>query len=326
MFNVVILENDDIGEDYRDSVSRFLESRGMYESRVVWVKTIHDLIEYTKVNSVQLLIFDQRLEANELGSDAFKKIRERNNRTRGILITGVATAEELSKAESYGPCLFVSKKAKTVVADLSQAVERSVVAYYSHTEDVIEDDQVIIAAKKLSWKKADKLEYRMVSYYVDDPDYIPPESWTEKLKLLQGMTEEETLDIRASTTVVVSTESAVLLEDTGAITLANFEAGLRGHFENKINTSFQSSVDIGKSFKKTVKGPDINQDVSIKYTTCIKYETAVSYKKYIVHCVKTCTCCGQKTYFDTTVLVPNSEEKIRMTTYYSEGDPLVQLI
>lgn len=325
MFNVIVLENTVVGEDYRDAIQKYLFQKGMRNSSVVWFKSIEETIKYAKKNRTQLLVFDQRLNAGELGTDAFRALREINNRMYGIFITAGTQSNYFPEARTYGPCEYVHKT-RTVTSDLLANVEKSIMRYYTSYENTTKDDFVLVKASKFSFKKEKKMEFKVLSHFLDEDDYIPEDGWKVEYTLTQGIDEEVQIDLKASSAIVVSGESTMLYENSSQTKIGEFEAALKGHFETRLQSSSQNTTEVNKSYKKTLKGPEINPDTSKKYITAIKYESATTYKKYIVHCVKTCICCEQKTYFDYVVLVPNKKKKLKMVQQYSEGEPLIQYI
>lgn len=326
MINIIVLENQNVGEDYRDAIKKFLVSRGMENCIVKWFTTIKETIEYAKENNVQLLVFDQRLNAGETGSDAFKALREINERTHGIMITGVATLRDWTNAQQYGPCLLVEKDIKTVVIKLIQAVEQSLTRYFTNSEGAIVDNKVLVKAKKIPIHKEDRIEYSMLSYYLDEEEYIPQNGWKTDVELVQGITKKHKFELKSSATISVSNESTMLLENTNQAKLGEFESELMSHFENTFKSTFQSNTEISSSYEDELSGPDINPDTSKKYITCIQYKYADTFKKYIVHCLKTCKCCESKIYFDYAVLIPNKMRKRKMETHYSTGEILVDYL
>lgn len=311
MIEILVLENTSVAYQYKDLIDR--------EENADWnvgiARSIKEAIEYvTKVN-LHIIVFDQRLDNGELGTDAFKKVLQISPLVQGIMLSGMATADELKKAEQLGgTCLYLNKRD---VLDLPEIINEAIANYYLAPRTSTRVDKVVKRFFNPPYLFS-PLRLRLLSYSELEKQYIDEDNWKETIVARAG--QEQTIESKHSfsTEIVLSCTAKHNVGYEAGIDLEKIKSAVKQSFETELNIS--SRITIEDEDKETIKLqiPEIPDDTSKVYLIETRCEVAPSYKRYKVHYALECPCCNNRRYIDYECLVPNKKLCKRQVSVYSD--------
>ena len=312
MIEILILENTIVANQYKD----LIDSENNKDWNVGIARNIKEAVEYAEKIDLHILIFDQRLDAGELGTEAFKQIIEISPLVQGIMLSGMATADELKKAEEYGgSCLYLNK---VDVLSIPEKIYEAVSRYYLAPRSSTRVDKVVAKFFRFPYLLS-PLRLRLLSYYQVEEKYVNDDDWEEVISARAG--QEHTIEKTHNTKreVMLKSTSRINVGYEAGINLEKLKLAVKQSIESELSISSQITVeDIDKETIKLVI-PPIPEDTSKVYMIETRCEVAPSYKRYKVHYALDCVCCNNSNYIDYDLFVPNKKLCKRQVSVYSDN-------
>lgn len=309
---IVIIEDSDVGEQYREMLSQRDPTWN-----VRWVKSLSELQKLDGIERMHVLVFDQRLDANELGSDAFKWVHDQNPWVQGIMLSGVALAADLDAAQDVAGRSRVRHLTKDRVLELPRLVTDALTAYYASMGTSNTPICIIQKARHRLFAKTPEMS--LISEYIVKDKVIFDDGWKEGPSIRAGVNVEETEYHQESDNKVIVTDIGSTTEVKIGTEMRKVTAALSSYFET--NTSEQRSTRVENAFstKRTYKLPDIPPSHDQEHPVEVKYQYAQVYQQ-IRACVKVkCPMCETASFHDFYVYCPTGHIAERQIAYYSNG-------
>lgn len=313
---ILLIEDENVGQSYVD----LLENSNPFW-KVTWVKTISEIKAFQFLDSIHVFIFDQRLGPNELGTDAFSFVREKNPRVQGIMLSGVALAQDYDKARNIAKN-SIQYLNKENVLNLPQYVNSAIEQFYA-TLPKAEHDNTLLKPRfpfKLFQKKP---VIRLLSHYVLEDDFIFEDKWRIDIKIRSGenVKSTETKKKKISAAIVTEVETS-FLNQIGTETNNIIKRALEGHFSLKKSEQFESELEIINQDERSLT---LSQEQSSNNIVQVNYEYNDLYTKYRVHISLECPMCCGIHYLDYDICVPQNRILERCVEYNSSETRITEL-
>jgi len=316
MIEILVLENTSVVNQYKD----FIDSEENADWNVGIARSIEEAIEYVKKVNLHIIIFDQRLDDGELGTDAFKQVLKISPLVQGIMLSGMATADELDKAEDLGgTCLYLNKKN---VLSLPERINEAIARYYLAPRSSRRVDKVVKKFRKFPYLFS-PFKLRLLSYSELEEKYVNEDDWRETIIARAG--QEKTIEKThaSSREIVLNCTAKHHVGYEAGLSLEEIKSAVKQSLETELGIS--SYITIEDEDKETIKIqiPQIPDDPSKVYLVETRCEVAPSYKKYKVHYALECSCCNNRSYIDYECLVPNKKLCKRQVSVYSDKNKVI---
>lgn len=315
MISILVLENTDVGVEYVNLLREYRQ----VDWNISWVTNVSDAVEYARKNKIHVLVFDQRLDNNELGTTAFKEIIKENSLVQGIMLSGMATAEELSEAERLaGSCLFLSKKRKDIL-ELPYKVEEAIIKFYlSPRNRIMENKEIKIKNPFFSIRHKARL-ILLYQYLIDD-NFFFKERWRVEDRARAGISLTETESHQWTNRVIVTLKNKVNHNVKFGVNLKYIETSIGSFFENELLNSYETINESKITRERKITLPSIPDDPQKDFLTELRYEVTPVYEHYRAHFSLDCTLCGGMSFFDFDVYKPKNKLLSRQMSYYTDGN------
>lgn len=97
MNRVLIIENEDIGNHFKALLEKSVENVA-----VSWVKTKKDAFQILQQENIKVIVFDQRLDNNELGINIMADIKQQYPSIVGIMLSAYSPPNNTTTAIKHG--------------------------------------------------------------------------------------------------------------------------------------------------------------------------------------------------------------------------------
>lgn len=315
MIEILILEDTRVAYQYKTLVEGENENWNVAVAR-----NTDEAIEYAKKVSLHILIFDQRLADGELGTNAFKKIIQISPLVQGIMLSGMATADELWKAEEYGgSCLYLNK---SDVLSLPNMIYEAISMYYLAPRSSHSVDKLVRNFRVFPYIFS-PISLRLLSYSILEDRYIKDDEWREMIIARAG--QKRTLEVSHSKKMEIeitcTTKNNAGYE--GGIALDKLTSAVKCSVENELKIASHIVMEDFDKETIDIQIPPVPEDTSKKYMLETRCEVAPSYQRYRLHYALECSCCNNCTYLDYDLLVPNQTICKRQVNVYSDNSKQV---
>lgn len=307
---ILLLEDEEVGQTYVDLLQKY---NSLWE--VTWVKTISEVKSLSYLDQLHVFIFDQRLGPNELGTDAFKFVHEKNPRVQGIMLSGVALAQDYDKARAIANnnMRYLNKED---VLKLPQKVKSSIEQYYASLPKIDDNIRLRIGFPFKLFSRRPIIT--LLSHYVIENDFVFEDKWRIDVKIRSGE------NIKLTETKKRCVKAAIVEE-----LASSFSSEIGVSNNTIIKNALEKQFSIKKSSKVEAEMEVINQDERT-YTLLpkqdsdnvvqVNYEYNDIYTKIRVHVSVTCPVCHGVQYLDYNVFVPQNRIVERRVAYNSSFD------
>lgn len=303
---ILLLEDEDVGQSYADLLSK-------YNSfwKVTWVKTISEVKSFFNLDKLHIFIFDQRLGPNELGTDAFNFIHEQNPRVQGIMLSGVALAQDYDRARriSQNNIQYLNKED---VLELPQKVNSAIAQYYASLPDIDDNIKLRIGFPFKVFSR--KPRVILLSHYVVENDFVFEDKWRIDVKIRSGENIKLTETKKRCAKVAIVTELEASISDEIGISTNNIiKKALEKQFSFKRSSNIESEIEIVNQDERTYTLPsEQNRDI-----VQVNYEYNDIYTKIRAHVSVKCPLCFGVQYLDYDVFIPQNRILERRVVYNS---------
>ena len=311
MIEILVLENTITGLEYVKLLKEYRQA----DWNVSWVSNVKEAVEYAKNNRLHILVFDQRLDNNELGTTAFKEIIQTNSLVQGIMLSGMATADELHDAERYaGSCLYLNKRN---VLDLPYIVEEAIIKFYlSPRNRTIENKEIKIKRSSFSFRHRPKL--KILYHYLINDFFTFDEKWEVEDRARAGIDLTKTKTFKFTNQVIVSLKNKVNYDFKTGINMEYIQSSIGTFFESEFSSSQKIIEESEIKEERKASLPQIPDDPNKEFLTELRYETTLIYRHYRAHFSLDCTLCGNMSFFDFDIYIPTGKFANRQVSFYTD--------
>jgi len=311
MIEILVLENTITGIEYVNLLKEYRRT----DWNISWVSNVNEAVEYAKNNKLHILVFDQRLDNNELGTTAFKEIIKNNSLVQGIMLSGMATADELHEAERYaGSCSYLNKRD---VLELPYIVEEAIIKFYlSPRNRTTENRDVKI--KRYFFPFPHKVRLKLLYHYLIDDLFTFDDKWITEDRARAGIDLTTTEAYKFTSKVIVSLKNRVNYDFKTGINMEYIQNSISAFFENEFSTSQETTEELEIKEERKASLPKIPDDPKKEFLTELRYEIAPIYIYYRAHFSLDCTLCGNMSFFDFDIYVPTNKLANRQVSIYTD--------
>lgn len=314
MNKILLIENEDSGKYYQELVQKSIEN-----VEIIWVRNRNDaLIAFSK-HSFKVVVYDQRLDNNELGIDIMLELKKKDKFLVGIMLSAYATSDDTAKAGKEGILFeFVNKNfIKTLPTIIIDALR------YYDLNRALDTTQEKVYIGRLFKRRSffHPLKYYIVMKDLIDSNYVFDESWEDVYMINAGeeQCQKKSIEITRSVKVVNTIKDDYKQEAD----FSKLQHLVELNFQNQISISQQietkDDVKTIDEIVKTYKMPTIPQAVDTDYLTTTILQCGQVYKKYEIIILEECSLCDSNTYHHLQVYVPTDRKKFRKINTYRFG-------
>ena len=315
---ILLLEDEKIGQTYVDLLKNYDTTWN-----VTWVKSISEVKEFRKIDSLHVFIFDQRLSKNELGTEAFKYVHQINPRIQGVMLSGVALAQDLFEAEKiiHEQIEYVNKEE---VLDLPKVVKTAINMYYAKVP--LNEGATVLKRGVPCKLFARKPIITLLSSYIINDNYIFENEWKLDVKIRSGE------EVKLKKTQRKFIKRSIVNEDSACVTF-DFNLSLNPFIEKAIRSKFSSRRE--NKFEIEVEGEysderkynlENENNLSKEHLVQVNYEYNQIFTQYRVHVCIDCSLCQEKHFADYYVYEPQNKIIERRVACRENLPPLITIL
>lgn len=283
---------------------------------VTWVNSIEKLRSLTYLSQVHVFVFDQRLSNSDLGTEAFKYVLGKNPLTQGVMLSGVALADDLESIRREVAPAHVPFLSKTNIELLPEYVRNAIDGYYLNKKIInrtVVTENIIISKRRWLAKFSRSPLVTILRYYVVNHEYTFENDWIPKSQVRKGESRKDVKVFKAaiSKTIVHETQSKIDAEASVSDDLVI--GALSSYFNRKFSTEIKEACEYEHTTEITQQMPSESGALSITYHDAPAYKfikVAVSIK---------CYCCNHTSYDEYDVFIPTRKRKERADVVYEDG-------
>ena len=93
MNKILLIENEDTGIYYKELMEKSIDN-----IEIIWVKNRKDALAAYDEYQFKIVVYDQRLDNNELGTEVMSEIKKKNQNVLGIMLSAHATPYDTVQA------------------------------------------------------------------------------------------------------------------------------------------------------------------------------------------------------------------------------------
>lgn len=314
MNKILLIENENSGKSYAELVKKMIEN-----VEVIWVKTKSQAISEIKSGDYKVVVYDQRLDNNELGTETMIELKRIDNNLLGIMLSAYATPDDTAQAGKNG--ILFDYCNKKLVQNLPQKIMDALRAYDIKKALNVKQDKVYIGKLFRKHSLLHPQKFYIVSKILIDTNYVFEESWENLYMINAGEEQCQKKSIEISTDVKVSYNKQG--EQKNDVSIEKLNKLISCDFQTKINISENSSYEEHskevEEIIKTYKMPPIPESVDKDYLTTTILQGGQVYKKYDIEILQECSLCENVSFHHFYVYVPTSRQKLRKINTYRSG-------
>jgi response regulator RpfG family c-di-GMP phosphodiesterase len=286
---ILIVENTETGEQYKQLVERELDIE------VIWVRTESEALEAVENNFIKIAVLDQRLSPGELGTEVYKKIRERQPNILGIMISGKAGGSEVYEALSH--LKFFKFVDKENILELPESIREALEAYnIPRFTKRINSQRKLIHQFRKGFSIFPNFEVYLLDIKLLDENYIFEDRWVERMSVEAGNNLSNEFEIEFKNNVELEKKSTLELTTKYSNTLKLLKNSLSSELAGKLNSEIRSKesseIRIKSKITQSLSVPPIPSDVKLDYLASKSFQTNQVYEKYICHIEIVCKHCS----------------------------------
>lgn len=314
MNKILLIENENSGKSYRELLLKSIENID-----VVWVKGRSDAITAFKNNHYKIVVYDQRLDNNELGTDIMLDLKKLDANILGIMLSAYATPQDTTQAGKDG--ILFDYCNKNEVQKLPIKIMEALKYYdISKALNVKQEKSYIgkIYRNKLPFYP---VKFYIISKILIDSNYVFDNSWEDLYMINAGEEQCQKKSIEISTTIKITNDYNHSFE--GDISNQKLERLIDTKFKSYIsfsaNENYEEHKKIVEEVVKNYKMPPIPNSVDEDYLTTTILQGGQVYKKFNIEILQECTLCKIPTYHCFTIYVPTNKQRLRKINTYRFG-------
>ena len=314
MAKVLLLENEDIGKLYQELLSKKLVSH-----QFVWCKDI-TTAKQTIDDSYSVVIFDQRLDNDELGTVFMSWCKEKYPHIVGIMLSALVTKDDLGDAYNKGLIFKYLKKTKEHLVKLPEFVSAAIDNSECLRIMPSEDDAPELIGSIRSWRTifSPMKVYKITDYVVND-EFVDDKYWETIMTIHAGQKTTHKRTHQTNHVVTVKCDyqmtTGISAERVNKMITKNVTFGANANRATSSNNSYVYTNEYEDSFEM----PHVSSDPNIVCLSSIKIQTNRIYEIRAIGLKVVCSACSNDKYISCEVRIPTNREKHRKVMVYSDG-------
>ena len=314
MNKILLIENEDTGIYYKELMEKSIDN-----IEIIWVKNRKDALAAYDEYQFKIVVYDQRLDNNELGTEVMSEIKKKNQNVLGIMLSAHATPYDTVQAGKNDLLFEYINKSQV---DILPVKIIDALRFYDINKAIHNKQERIYIGKTINKGMfLHPIKYYLCSQQLVNSNYIYDESWKDLYLINAGEEQCQKKSVEISKTIKIVNEYHN--EQSG-----NMSVNKVGDL---IGTFFQHSVSLSNTNEttethneidelvKTYKMPEIPQTIHEDYPTTVIFQCAQIYKRYEIIVLEECSCCEHSTYEHFTVYIPTNNQKYRKVITYNSG-------
>lgn len=298
-----------------------LLNQHLADAKVYHAEGEDEALTIVKQRDIHVVIFDQRLNPGETGTEIFKKIKEIDDNIVGIMLTGRAGKKEVAEAVNLGVYRYIDKLEQDLSEKIVQTVLEGLELYANNAifTDTIEIKKYLPIGNFLS-----KQKYFLDSIQLVDKNYIFEDQWTDKALIEAGVNTEETFTLTHSVKTIVEEEKLNEISSKAKVKVKQLQNSILGEVsaalkeKNKLTTTI--TQDEQATIKKIYSIPDVPSELDSTYLAAKCYQTNLVYEKYRVLLEVQCKSCGGCNKFSINLFASTHKIQLRQIDHFSSGE------
>lgn len=311
MNKILLIENEDVGKHYKELVEKSIEN-----IEVIWVKNKSEAIESVKREEFKVVVYDQRLDNNELGTEIMLEIRKVKPMLIGVMLSAYATPDDTAKAAKCDIMYeYVNKRDINV---LPLKIVDALKYYDVHRAMQEEPQKQYLGKIRGIFSLFHPLKLYITKKDLIDNNYVFEDEW-ESLYIINAGEEQcvkKSIEISTSVKVVNGWEERL----DGGFELDKIKDLVSAKFSSSALMTLQETTEeytkAVEEVVKTIKMPEIPQSVEEDYLTTTMLQGGQVYQQYAIIVAQECRACNAWQYFHLEVYVPTNRRKLRKVNTY----------
>ena len=314
MNKVLLIENENSGKSYAELVKKTIEN-----VQVMWVKNKSQAISEIKKGGYKVVVYDQRLDNNELGTDTMLELKRIDHNLLGIMLSAYATPDDTAQAGKDD--ILFDYCNKKLVLNLPQKIMDALRSYDIIKALNVKHEKIYIGKLFRKHSLLHPQKFYIVSKLLLDPNFVFDESWEDLYMINAGEEQCQKKSIEISTDVKVSYNMQG--EQKNDVSINKLNKLISCDFQTAIsiteNNSYEEHSKEVEEIIKTYKMPPIPDSVEKDYLTTTILQGGQVYKKYDIEILQECSLCENVSFYHFNVFVPTSKQKLRKINTYRSG-------
>lgn len=321
MNKILLIENEDVGKHYKELVEKSIEN-----IEVIWVKNRNSAIEVVEKQEIKVVVYDQRLDSNELGTEIMLEIIKIKPMLIGIMLSAYATPDDIAKAAKFEIMYeYINKKNIDI---LPFKIVDALTYYNVHRAIQDEPEKQYIGKIYKNFSLFHSLRLYVTKTKLVDNNYVFDKEWEDLYFINAGEEQcvKKAIEISTSVKVVNGSDEKISkeleLDKVMNLISAKFSSDRMVKFEESVEEDAKALEEI----VKTLKMPDIPQSVEEDYLTTTILQGGQIYEKFEIIVEQECRMCNTLQYFHFIVYVPTNRRKLRkVNTYRFKGQEIIEV-
>lgn len=311
MNKILLIENENSGKSYVELVKKMIEN-----IEVTWVRNHLQAVEEIKKGDYKIVVYDQRLDNNELGTETMLELKRIDKDLLGIMLSAYATPDDTTQAGKDG--ILFDYCNKRVVQNLPQKIMDALRAYDINKALNMEQEKHYIGKLFRKHSLFHPQKFYIVSKKLVDPKFVFEDSWKDLYMINAGEEQYHKKSIELSTDVKVNYEthseqsSDISIDKLNQLIGSKFQTSLEISTSNSYERQSKEIEEIVKAYKM----PPIPESVSEDYLTTTILQGGQVYKQYDIEVLQECSLCENVSFHHFTVYVPTFMQKLRKINTY----------
>lgn len=314
MNKILLIENENSGKSYVELIETVIKNVD-----VTWVKNCSEALSEVQNNTYKVVVYDQRLDNNELGTETMMKLKEIDKNLLGIMLSAYATPEDTAEAGKNG--ILFEYCGKNLVNTLPIKIMDALRTYDINKALKATHEKKYIGKIYRKHSIFHPLKFYIISKVLIDSNYVFDESWENLYIINAGEEQCQKKSIEIATTVKITNNLQEEQNNTFSIDKLNKLISL--DFQTSLTTSTSHSYEEHskevEEIVKTYKMPPIPEAVDEDYLTTTILQGGQVYKKYDIEILQECSLCENVSFYHFTVFVPTNQQKLRKINTYRLG-------
>lgn len=316
MAKVMLIEHDETGKHYQDLLTKTMKEHSFYLCRsIAEAKRIIN-------NSFSVVIFDQRLENGELGTDFMRWCKQNHPHIVGVMLSALVTRDDLASA--YRDHLIVTylKKNKEDLMKLpevvSDAISKSEVELI--TNNYINNSHPILIGKiRTPNRLFSSIKVYKVGETIVTSDFIDDSLWESTRVLHAGQTTSNKIVYTKTTKVSIKCETQFVFGINTEKLNSIITQSLKLDANMLLSLNSESSESVQSEMVDSFEMPEQPNDPNDVHLSSILFQTNQVFELRSAIIKLVCPVCKDEKYVTAEMRIPTNREKHRKIMVYSDG-------
>ena len=312
----MLIEHDDTGKHYQDLLSKTMVDHTFILCRnISEAKSIID-------NSFSVVVFDQRLENGELGTEFMRWCKQTHPHIVGIMLSALVTKDDLARA--YRDHLIISylKKDKDDLLRLpeviSAAIDKSEIDRITNNFKYYAQP-VLIGKIRIPTRPFSSIKVYKIGETIVNNEYIDDTLWKSTRILHAGQKTINKMTYQKSTNITVRCESQLTLGIDAEKINSLISRSVKVDTNSILAVSSESTESVSSEAIDSFEMPGQPNDPEGVYLSSITFQTVQVFELKTAIIKLVCPICKDEKYITVELKIPTNREKHRKVMVYSDG-------